>query len=199
MCLLCSLAGISRSVTIAAAYIIAVTGLSVAEALQAVRSSRTIANPNFGFQKQLYDFEVNGGAEKVTITILRSIAIVCIVPLKNPQILGVYRVDRRFSRQNVLSLSQSRLVAACALGLINSPTKTKCAKCHRETLKKSIAHKIQGRVAVQISKKLWNQGLPRYLQILFLKFCHSMHMFVVFLVCNKSFSNECPKNTVCKQ
>ena len=65
--LLYSLAGISRSVTIAAAYIISVTGLSVAEALQAVRSSRTIANPNFGFQKQLYDyFEVNAGAQKVS-------------------------------------------------------------------------------------------------------------------------------------
>jgi len=59
------LAGISRSVTIVAAYIISVTGLSVAEALQAVRSTRTIANPNFGFQKQLYDyFEVNAGAQK---------------------------------------------------------------------------------------------------------------------------------------
>ena len=62
-----SLAGISRSVTIVAAYIISVTGLSVAEALQAVRSTRTIANPNFGFQKQLYDyFEVNAGAQKVS-------------------------------------------------------------------------------------------------------------------------------------
>lgn len=61
-----SLAGISRSVTMSAAYIISVTGLSVAEALQAVRSSRTIANPNFGFQKQLHDFEVNGGAQKVS-------------------------------------------------------------------------------------------------------------------------------------
>ena len=63
----CSLAGISRSVTIVAAYIISVTGLSVSEALQAIRSSRTIANPNFGFQKQLFDFEVNGGAQKVSI------------------------------------------------------------------------------------------------------------------------------------
>ena len=66
--LFCSLAGISRSVTIAAAYIICVTpGLSVSEALQAIRSSRTIANPNFGFQKQLFDFEVNGGVQKVSI------------------------------------------------------------------------------------------------------------------------------------
>ena len=65
--LFCSLAGISRSVTIAAAYIICVTpGLSVSEALQAIRSSRTIANPNFGFQKQLFDFEVNGGVQKVS-------------------------------------------------------------------------------------------------------------------------------------
>ena len=27
----------------------------------------TIANPNFGFQKQLFDFEVNGGVQKVSI------------------------------------------------------------------------------------------------------------------------------------
>ena len=27
----------------------------------------TIANPNFGFQKQLFDFEVNGGAQKVSV------------------------------------------------------------------------------------------------------------------------------------
>ena len=67
MLLFFSLAGISRSVTIVAAYIISVTGLSVSEALQAIRSSRTIANPNFGFQKQLFDFEVNGGAQKVSI------------------------------------------------------------------------------------------------------------------------------------
>ena len=66
--LLFSLAGISRSVTMSAVYIISVTGLSVAEALQAIRSSRTIANPNFGFQKQLHDFEVNGGAQKVSQT-----------------------------------------------------------------------------------------------------------------------------------
>ena len=67
MLLFFSLAGISRSVTIVAAYIISVTGLSVSEALQAIRSSRSIANPNFGFQKQLFDFEVNGGAQKVSI------------------------------------------------------------------------------------------------------------------------------------
>ena len=61
------MAGISRSVTITAAYIISVTGVSVAEALQSVRSSRTIANPNFGFQKQLCDFGINGAAEKVRL------------------------------------------------------------------------------------------------------------------------------------
>ena len=71
--LLFSLAGISRSVTMSAVYIISVTGLSVAEALQAIRSSRTIANPNFGFQKQLHDFEVNGGAQKVSQTPARVI------------------------------------------------------------------------------------------------------------------------------
>ncbi|XP_064466789.1 dual specificity protein phosphatase 22-B-like [Ornithodoros turicata] len=51
------LAGVSRSVTIAVAYVMSVTSLSWREALKAVRGARSIANPNFGFQKQLHEFE----------------------------------------------------------------------------------------------------------------------------------------------
>ncbi|XP_022667505.1 dual specificity protein phosphatase 15-like [Varroa destructor] len=51
------LAGASRSVTIAVAYIMAVTSLNSREALRAVRGARDIACPNDGFQKQLHDFE----------------------------------------------------------------------------------------------------------------------------------------------
>jgi atypical dual specificity phosphatase len=52
-----SLAGMSRSVTVAVAYIMSVTSLNWKDALKVVRVGRAVANPNFGFQKQLQDFE----------------------------------------------------------------------------------------------------------------------------------------------
>ncbi|XP_076335201.1 dual specificity protein phosphatase 22-like isoform X2 [Tachypleus tridentatus] len=51
------LAGVSRSVTIAVAYVMSVTSLSYRDALKVIRGARSVANPNFGFQKQLSDFE----------------------------------------------------------------------------------------------------------------------------------------------
>lgn len=47
----------SRSVTVAVAYIMSVTNLSWKEALKVVRAGRAVANPNMGFQKQLQEFE----------------------------------------------------------------------------------------------------------------------------------------------
>lgn len=47
----------SRSVTVAVAYIMSATNLSWKEALKVVRAGRAVANPNMGFQKQLQDFE----------------------------------------------------------------------------------------------------------------------------------------------
>ncbi|XP_011643508.1 dual specificity protein phosphatase 22-like [Pogonomyrmex barbatus] len=51
------LAGMSRSVTVAVAYIMSITNLSWKEALKVVKVGRSIANPNVGFQQQLKDFE----------------------------------------------------------------------------------------------------------------------------------------------
>ncbi|XP_062712749.1 uncharacterized protein LOC115260101 [Aedes albopictus] len=51
------LAGMSRSVTVAVAYIMSVTPLNWKEALKVVRAGRAIANPNLGFQNQLQEFE----------------------------------------------------------------------------------------------------------------------------------------------
>ncbi|KAL4712009.1 hypothetical protein ACJJTC_003676 [Scirpophaga incertulas] len=51
------LAGMSRSVTVAVAYIMSVTPLSWREALKVVRAGRAVANPNLGFQRQLQEFE----------------------------------------------------------------------------------------------------------------------------------------------
>ena len=60
-----SVAGISRSVTIAGAYIMSVTNINHQEAFQAIRSARNAANPNIGFQRQLYEFEISGACDKV--------------------------------------------------------------------------------------------------------------------------------------
>ncbi|XP_034480345.1 protein phosphatase Slingshot isoform X2 [Drosophila innubila] len=51
------LAGMSRSVTVAVAYIMTATHLNSKEALKVVRAGRAVANPNTGFQTQLLEFE----------------------------------------------------------------------------------------------------------------------------------------------
>ena len=52
-----SIAGVSRSVTITVAYLMSVTDHNWRECLRAVKQAREVANPNFGFQKQLQNFE----------------------------------------------------------------------------------------------------------------------------------------------
>lgn len=54
-----SLAGMSRSVTIAAAYIMSVTTIKLKHVLRLLKICRSIANPNEGFNKQLQYFECN--------------------------------------------------------------------------------------------------------------------------------------------
>lgn len=61
------LAGMSRSVTVTVAYIMSVTHLSWRESLKVVRSGRSVANPNSGFQMQLQDFEFYKLAEVMMI------------------------------------------------------------------------------------------------------------------------------------
>lgn len=53
----CSLAGVSRSVTLVVAYIMTVTDFGWEDALHTVRAGRSCANPNLGFQRQLQEFE----------------------------------------------------------------------------------------------------------------------------------------------
>lgn len=54
------LAGVSRSVTVTAAYIMTATNLGWRDALNCIRGVRNGANPNFGFQKQLQNYENEG-------------------------------------------------------------------------------------------------------------------------------------------
>lgn len=55
--LLYSAAGISRSSTMVIAYLMTVSTLTAEEALCVVRYCRKIANPNYGFMKQLKEYE----------------------------------------------------------------------------------------------------------------------------------------------
>ena len=58
-----SIAGISRSSTIVAAYLIVVANVGWQDAIQAIRMCRSVANPNYGFQRQLEDFELKKAGE----------------------------------------------------------------------------------------------------------------------------------------
>ncbi|GAB1597750.1 dual specificity protein phosphatase 22-like [Argonauta hians] len=54
------LSGVSRSVTLTTAYIMTITSLGWRESLNAIKGARNCANPNYGFQKQLREYEDNG-------------------------------------------------------------------------------------------------------------------------------------------
>lgn len=66
----CSLAGVSRSVTLVIAYIMTVTDFGWEDALHTVRAGRSCANPNLGFQRQLQEFEKH---EVHQVTMLRGL------------------------------------------------------------------------------------------------------------------------------
>lgn len=51
------LAGVSRSASLCIAYLMTITGLPWYDTLNSVRAAREQANPNFGFQRQLQNFE----------------------------------------------------------------------------------------------------------------------------------------------
>lgn len=76
------LAGMSRSVTVTVAYIMSVTNLSWKEALKVVRTGRSVANPNLGFQMQLRDYELFKLTEvckiEFNVVIVNSIQLKCL-------------------------------------------------------------------------------------------------------------------------
>ncbi|XP_001199374.3 dual specificity protein phosphatase 22-like isoform X1 [Strongylocentrotus purpuratus] len=57
------LAGVSRSVTLTVAYMMTVTDYKWEDCLRAVKTCRTVAHPNFGFQRQLQEYEYSKLAE----------------------------------------------------------------------------------------------------------------------------------------
>ncbi|XP_065065001.1 dual specificity protein phosphatase 22-B-like [Rhopilema esculentum] len=68
------IAGVSRSTTITAAYLIVVSKCGWREAIEAIRVCRSIANPNYAFQRQLEEFELKK-AEEVRRKLLKKYKI----------------------------------------------------------------------------------------------------------------------------
>ncbi|PAA73938.1 hypothetical protein BOX15_Mlig002529g3, partial [Macrostomum lignano] len=65
------LMGISRSVTIVCAYLIALTGLSVDDVIAAVKTRRILADPNPNFLRQLHRFGQSAQAGQLREQLLR--------------------------------------------------------------------------------------------------------------------------------
>ncbi|KAM4614324.1 dual specificity protein phosphatase 22-A-like isoform 1-T1 [Discoglossus pictus] len=57
-CLVHCLAGVSRSATILVAYLMTVTNFGWEDCLSAVKAVRSYADPNFGFQQQLQEYQM---------------------------------------------------------------------------------------------------------------------------------------------
>ncbi|XP_033326178.1 uncharacterized protein LOC117220386 isoform X1 [Megalopta genalis] len=93
------LAGMSRSVTVAVAYIMSTTNLSWKEALKVVKVGRSIANPNVGFQQQLKDFESSRLHEErrrlkerfPSLALAQADAEVCRTTLRNYETMALAR------------------------------------------------------------------------------------------------------------
>ncbi|XP_062442201.1 dual specificity protein phosphatase 22-A-like [Rhea pennata] len=62
-CLVHCLAGVSRSTTVLVAYLMTVTDLGWETCLAATKAARSYVSPNFGFQRQLRDYEATSLAE----------------------------------------------------------------------------------------------------------------------------------------
>ncbi|KAG7189085.1 hypothetical protein KM043_008664 [Ampulex compressa] len=116
------LAGMSRSVTVAVAYIMSTTNLSWKEALKVVRVGRSIANPNVGFQQQLKDFESSRLQEErrrlkerfPSLALTEADAEACRVTLRNYETMAMARE---------VCEGKCALGRPCPTGLCRQPSK----------------------------------------------------------------------------
>lgn len=116
------LAGMSRSVTVAVAYIMSVTHLSWRESLKVVRSGRSVANPNHGFQVQLQDFELYKLADERKRLKERFPTLVMEVSDKDECTMALSSYEQLLSNNYICEGNCAR-GQSCPTGLCNTETK----------------------------------------------------------------------------
>ncbi|XP_066929126.1 dual specificity protein phosphatase 22-like [Clytia hemisphaerica] len=87
------IAGISRSTTICCAYIMIISGVHWSDAILACRKARSQVNPNYGFQRQLQEFEAK-------ITKVRQDLIQTVGPLNEE--------DKKFLTEQIASFDETQ-------------------------------------------------------------------------------------------
>ncbi|XP_049858767.1 dual specificity protein phosphatase 12-like [Schistocerca gregaria] len=116
------LAGMSRSVTVAVAYIMSVTSLSWKEALKVVRVGRAVANPNFGFQHQLQEFESYRLAEERR-RLKERFPSLALVAQDEQQCRAMLRSYQSLVLSRDICEGDCPRGTVCPTGLCNTPTK----------------------------------------------------------------------------
>ena len=107
------MAGISRSTTIVAAYIMAVTELNWKDSIKAIKCSRSIANPNYGFQRQLQDFW-NLQASKVQyLRVLYSDCFISVTTGFQWFALEAFRLEDENDYQDLIIFAYSQKTVYC--------------------------------------------------------------------------------------
>ncbi|XP_012533810.1 dual specificity protein phosphatase 15 [Monomorium pharaonis] len=145
------LAGMSRSVTVAVAYIMSTTNLSWKEALKVVRVGRSIANPNVGFQQQLKDFESSRLQEErnrlkerfPSLALAESDAEICRSTLRNYETLALARE---------VCEGKCALGRTCPTGLCRQATSKRTLR--RKSSTSSIGSMSSGRTPPQTPRML---------------------------------------------
>lgn len=167
----------SRSVTVAVAYIMSVTNLSWKEALKVVRVGRSVANPNLGFQKQLQEFEA-----------CRLVDERRRLKERYPS-LALIDLDEEQCRVSLLSyqsllLSKDICEGNCAIGE-TCPT----GMCRSPSIKRQV---LPGNIILVLIRLCSNEGnLICILSAVKVKFNHLLKRFsrlkLTYSACSKSF------------
>ncbi|GLV39449.1 uncharacterized protein CBL_13328 [Carabus blaptoides fortunei] len=137
------LAGMSRSVTVAVAYIMSVTNLSWKEALKVVRAGRAVANPNIGFQKQLQDFENTRLTEERRRLKERYPSLALVKQDEEQCALMLDSYEKLLSSRNICEGRCALAGQTCPTGLCRAPTSRRSSSKRRVSTRSQSSSRSQ--------------------------------------------------------